>query len=151
MARWQSGGMALNLPDHRDDKAVRSLLSEFSAATDLGQQLRQALAKRTLRDMAAAEADLTREQEQAAAIEERLSRMEAEHSLRMQYLIHFGVTPEERHEFQQLLEESAQHGGLSPREAATLAHARHSLKEPQRNGSVADSETESVASPSTTV
>ena len=127
--------MTLNLPEQRDNAAVRSLLDGFKATSEVGQLLRQSLAKRCLDNMVAIEADLMREQQHAAEIENRIARMEAEHSLRMQYLMRFGVTPEERHEFQRLLKESTQHGGLSPREAAALAHRRHRFETDQRNGS----------------
>lgn len=126
-----------------------SLLSAFSAVNEFGRLFRQVLAQRCRDDLATVEADLVHEQQQVETIENRIARIDAEHNLRMQYLIHFGVTPEERHEFQRLLEESAVHGGLSPREVAALAHARYRLKTDQRNGSTTGPDSTSIERPST--
>ena len=131
--------MLSNLPEHGDNHAARSLLSHFPAITEFGRLLRQALLKRTATEVLAVEPELQRELRQAAAVEGQIERMNREHQIRMQYLIHFGVTPEERHEYLRLLEESSEHGGLSPQDAASLAHARHSYSVRQRNGSSTDS------------
>ena len=132
--------MSLNLPDHRNKESVESLLTTYSAMSEFGQMLRKALAKRSLTEMAAVENELICELQQASTIDNQIARMNAEHSVRMKYLIHFGITPDERHEYQRLLSESALHGGLSPKEAAALTHAQGRLADAQRNGSFVGSD-----------
>ena len=112
--------------------------------TEFGRQLREVLARRMLKGIDAVEDELVSELDRVSSIESSVERINAEHSLRMQYLICFGVTPDERGEFRRLLLEAAQHGGLSPKEAAALAHARLQTVPTQRNGSLAGSDSDSA-------
>ena len=136
--------MSLTLPEHRESEGIQNLLTTYSVMTEFGRKLREVLAKRRLTEIDAVEGELVKELDRISGIESSVERINAEHSLRMQYLICFGVTPDERGEFRQLLLEAAQHGGLSPKEAAALAHARVQTVPTQRKGALAGSDSDSA-------
>ncbi len=136
--------MPLTLPEHREGEGIQNLLTTYSVMTEFGRKLREVLANRMLTEINAVEDELVSELDRISNIESPVERINAEHSLRMQYLICFGVTPDEREEFRQLLFEAAQHGGLSPKEAAAQAHARVQVAPTQRNGSLAGSDFDSA-------
>ena len=117
-----------------------ALLARYGADTPIGRKLRSGDAKVLLRKMESAEATIRAQEQLNRRIEDRLQRMTADHELNMQYLLQFGVSAVERLRFQQTLGEVALHGGLTVREAATLAHARWMVDVQSSNGvGVADS------------
>ena len=106
------------------------LLAQYSSTSDTGRNVRRGDAAVRLKEMLAAEASIREQEQIQAQIWDRIERLCAEHELNMQYLIQFGVTACERGVFQRILREVAEHGGLSLREAADLAHARYEVSQP---------------------
>ena len=113
-----------NIPRPYITGEVPELLAEYSATTPIGRTVRQADAKLRLQQMVDAEESVCRQELANEAIKNRLEQMVAKQTLDMQYLIQYGVTAAEREQFRKILEEVAEHGGLSLQEAADLAHAR---------------------------
>lgn len=109
--------------------AWEAMYRRYPANTDTGRRLRQAVAKTWLRDMDRLSAEVAEREAAAAEITESLARMQAEHELNMQYLVHFGVTLQEQEQLRSILEEVQRDGQLTIREAARRAH-----EIAQRNG-----------------
>ncbi|MEX1096265.1 MAG: hypothetical protein WED34_09465 [Planctomycetales bacterium] len=107
------------------DSAAPTLFAAYPAASTIGIHVRRGDARLRLREMAEAEGTIRRQEQCNAQITDRIARQIAESQLRLQYLIEFGVSSAERETFRHVLEQVAQHGGLSLREAANLAHAQH--------------------------
>ena len=119
------------------------MFQKYPANTETGRRLRQSVAKTWLRDIDAAAPEFAARETEHARIAETIQRMQAEHELNMQCLVHFGVTLNEREAFRQLLEVVARDGHLTIREAADRAH-----EVGQRNGdSSVEGGVESVSVP----
>ena len=127
---------------HPLESYAPDLFNRDSPTSDFGITIRKGDARLRLQEMRRVEEATSRQEQLDAEIADNITRMNAEHALNMQYLIEFGVRADERYEFQRILCETAEHGGMSLREAANLAHARV-----QRNGS-GDTDVSPVESPS---
>ncbi len=121
-----------NTPDHNPlDSYAPKLFDQHPAHSELGIALRRGDARLRLKEILQAESAVQQQEIINEQITDNIARMQAEHELNMQYLIQFGVRADERLQFQQLLEQVAEHGGLSLREAANLTHVIA-----QQNGAV---------------
>ncbi len=105
------------------DSYAKKFFDQHAAHSEIGIALRQGDARLRLKEILQAESVVRQAEEFNAQITDNITRINAEHQLNMQYLIQFGVRVDERLQFQQLLEQVANHGGLSLREAANLTHA----------------------------
>ena len=121
-----------NRPNHNNgnnteknplDSYAKKLFEQYAAHSEIGIALRQGDARLRLKEIIQAESVVKQAEEFNEQITDNIERMQAEHELNMQYLIQFGVRADERVQFQHLLEQVSNHGGLSLREAANLAHA----------------------------
>lgn len=119
------------LPD-RDpyEGGAAELRARYPVTSEFGRSLRKADAKKRLQEMAAVEAEIRDREMQHAEIADRIARFIADHELQMQYQIHFGVRAEEREMFRHILEDVADHGGLTLRHAADLCFARQNRDDP---------------------
>ena len=104
------------------DSYAKNLFDQYAAHSEIGIALRQGDARLRLKEILQAESVVKQAEEFNEQITDNIARINAEHELNMQYLIQFGVRADERLQFQQLLEQVANHGGLSLREAANLTH-----------------------------
>ena len=123
------------------DSYAKKLFEQHPAHTEIGLAIRRGDAKLRLQEITQAESAVKQQEKMNANITDNISRIQAEHELNMQYLIQFGIRADQRRQFQQLLEQVAEHGGLSLREAANLSHAFA-----QRNGSVDSSASTTLSS-----
>ncbi|QDT64071.1 hypothetical protein [Calycomorphotria hydatis] len=124
------------------------LLAKYGADSNMGRLLRQGEAKRLLKSMEEAEPDVRQQEALRLQIMDRIEQINAEHALNIKYLIEFGVSAAERHQFQAVLAEVIQHGGLTLQEAADLAHAQLlSLSDQSVNGPGSSDWTPSSSSP----
>ncbi|WP_232093023.1 hypothetical protein, partial [Gimesia panareensis] len=114
---------------------------QHPASSVIGIAIRRGDAQLRLQELWQAEAAVKQQETLNAQITNNIARQQAEHQLNMQYLIQFGVRADERSQFQHLLEQITEHGGLSLREAANLTHVAI-----QRNGSVDSSASSLVTS-----
>ena len=105
------------------DSYAKNLFDQYAAHSEIGIALRQGDARLRLKEILQAESVVKQAEEFNEQITDNIQRMQAEHELNMQYLIQFGVRADERVQFQHLLEQVSNHGGLSLREAANLTHA----------------------------
>ena len=120
-----------NTPHHNNgndksnplDSYAKNLFEQYAAHSEIGIALRRGDARLRLQEILQAESVVKQAEEFNEQITDNITRINAEHQLNMQYLIQFGVRADERLQFQQLLEQVSNHGGLSLREAANLAHA----------------------------
>lgn len=124
---WSCGIMSLM--DQRNDHDPRLAKSltywmKYSAYTAVGRTLRKGEAKLQQRRMEEAEAETCQKEQRQRDITDRIARLTAEQELNIQYLIAFGVRASERQAFQRILRDTAEHGGLTLREAARLARAQ---------------------------
>ena len=120
-----------NTPDHSPlDSYAKTLFEQYAAHSECGIAIRCGDARLRLQEILQVESAVKQQEAINAQITDKLVRQQAEHELNMQYLIQFGVRADERTQFRELLEQAAEHGGLSLREAANLTHAMS-----QRNGS----------------
>lgn len=109
--------------------AWERLIRRYPSNSDTGRRLRQSVAKTWLRDMDAVATEIAAREVELSAIVNRTTRMQAEHELNMQCLVHFGVTLHERETLRTILEEVSRSGHLTIREAVQRAHVAA-----QRNG-----------------
>ncbi|QDU52981.1 hypothetical protein [Gimesia panareensis] len=123
------------------DSYAPKLFEQHPASSETGIAIRRGDAWLRLQEIRQSEAAVKHQEAINTHISDNIAREQAEHQLNMQYLIQFGVRADERLQFQQLLEQIAEHGGLSLREAANLTHVIA-----QRNGSVDSSDSSLVAS-----
>jgi len=105
------------------DSYAKKIFDQYAAHTEIGIALRQGDARLRLKEILQAESVVKQAEEFNEQITDNIQRINAEHQLNMQYLIQFGVRADERLQFQHLLEQVSNHGGLSLREAANLVHA----------------------------
>ncbi|QDT91457.1 hypothetical protein [Gimesia algae] len=113
-----------NTPDRSPlDSYAKTLFEQHSAHSACGIALRRGDAKLRLQEISQAESAVQQQETINEQITDHIARQQAEHALNMQYLIQFGVRADERWQFQQLLEQVSNHGGLSLCEAANLTHA----------------------------
>ncbi len=105
------------------DSYTKNFFDQCAARSKIGIALRQGDARLRLKEILQAESVVKQAEEFNNQITDNIQRMQAEHELNMQYLIQFGVRADERLQFHHLLEQVSDHGGLSLREAANLAHA----------------------------
>lgn len=112
------------------DSYAPKLFEQHPASSEIGIAIRRGDAQLRLQELWQAEPAVKQQETLNAHIADNIARQQAEHQLNMQYLIQFGVRADERSQFQQLLEQITEHGGLSLREAANLTHVIA-----QRNGS----------------
>ncbi|QDT38398.1 hypothetical protein [Stratiformator vulcanicus] len=113
---------------------IPSVLENYGVDTTTGRLLRQGDAKLMLKRMAEAEETIAEQERINREVTDRIELSVAEKRLELQYLIEFGVRASERQAFQVLLSEVAEHGGLTLREAAGLAHARMTAINQSSNG-----------------
>ena len=123
------------------DSYAPRLFEQHSASSETGIAIRRGDARLRLQEIRQAESAVKQQEALNAQIADNIAREQAEHQLNIQYLIQFGVRADERLQFQQLLEQISEHGGLSLREAVNLTHAIT-----QRNGSEDSSGSPLVAS-----
>tara|TARA_R110002111_G_scaffold164386_3_gene230572 strand:- start:25424 stop:25846 length:423 start_codon:yes stop_codon:yes gene_type:complete len=123
------------------DSYAPNLFEQYQASSEIGIAIRRGDARLRLQEIRQSETAVKHQEALDAQISDHIAREQAEHQLNMQYLIQFGVRADERLQFQQLLEQIAEHGGLSLREAANLTHVIA-----QRNGSVDSSDSSLVTS-----
>ncbi|QDT45179.1 hypothetical protein Pan241w_52980 [Gimesia alba] len=116
--------------DNPLDSYAPKLFEQHPASSDIGIAIRRGDARLRLQEIRQAEAAVKHQEALNTQINDNIAHEQAEHQLNMQYLIQFGVRADERSQFQQVLEQITEHGGLSLREAANLTHAIT-----QRNGS----------------
>lgn len=126
-----------NLPEMRQ---------EYGSNTELGRIIRREDAKQMLQRMDAVEQQTSLEEGTAIACACRIEEQMQLHRISIEYRLHFGVAARERHAYRLLLQQIAEHGGLTLREASRLAAANTPPASPQRKGSSA-CEGGGVASP----
>lgn len=98
------------------------MYQRYSAGTVLGRELRRGVAEMWLRDLANAEADVRERAALNAQITDRIERLKAESSLRMECLVRFGATLDEFDVFRRVLAEVVIRGHLTIGEAAVRTH-----------------------------
>lgn len=131
-----------NTPDHSPlDSYAKTLFEQYPAHSECGITIRRGDARLRLQEILQVESAVKQQEAINTQITDNLARQQAVHELNMQYLMQFGVRADERTQFQQLLEQAAEHGGLSLQEAANLTHAMS-----QRNGSAESSASTLVSS-----
>lgn len=136
VTQYSPGMRKLNeIPESDPLKAWDYLYQRYPLSTAFGRQLRQAVAKTWLHNMNQIDAELAQREAADAESVERITRLQSEHELNMQYLIHFGVTLQEREAFRKLLEEVVMQGDLTILKAVDQV-CRHS----QRNGEASPGE-----------
>ena len=118
------------------DSYAKTLFEQHSAHSECGIALRRGDARLRLQEILQAESAVQQQEVINEQITDNIARIQAEHELNMQYLIQFGVRADERWQFQQLLEQVSNHGGLSLREAANLTHA---MTQPNGSGNLSAS------------
>ena len=128
------------------DSYAKNLFDQYAAHSEIGIALRQGDARLRLKEILQAESVVKQAEEFNEQITDNIQRMQAEHELNMQYLIQFGVRADERVQFQHLLEQVSDHGGLSLREAANLAHAMTQSSNGSDNSSDSPSSSTSLSS-----
>ncbi len=116
-----------NRPDHSNghnplDSYAKKLFDQHSSDSEFGIILRRGDARLRLKEILQAESTVKQQEELNNQITNNISRIQAVHELNMQYLIQFGVRADERQQFQQLLEQTAETGNLSLRQIANLTH-----------------------------
>ncbi|MFN0196155.1 MAG: hypothetical protein ACKVT0_05385 [Planctomycetaceae bacterium] len=109
---------------HPLDGYAPKLLAAYPALSPIGIALRTGDARTRLQEMQDAETETCSQEAQIVQVTDRLARVQAAHTLEMQYLMQFGVKASERHLFRTILEDVSGHGGLSLREAANLTRAQ---------------------------
>jgi len=109
------------LPESDPLKAWDFLYQRYPVGTASGRQLRQAVAKTWLHKMNQVDAELAQRELAEAESTERITRLQSEHDLNMQYLIHFGVTLQEREALRNVLQDVVVEGDLTIREAVDCA------------------------------
>ncbi len=132
-----------NSPDHNPlDSYAKKLFEQHDADSEMGIALRRGDARLRLQEILRVESAVQQQEIINEQITDNITRIQAEHELNMQYLIQFGVRADERTQFQQLLEQVSDHGGLSLRQTANLTHVIF-----QSNGSddLSDSSSDSAA------
>lgn len=112
------------------DSYAPSLFEQYPASSEIGIAIRRGDARLRLHEIRQVESAVREQEVLNAQITDNIARIQAEHELNMQYLIQFGIRADERLQFEQLLKQITEHGGLSLREAANLTHVIA-----QRNGS----------------
>ena len=138
-----------NTPNHNNgndknnplDSYAKKLFDQHAAHSEFGIAIRRGDARLRLQEILQAESVVKQAEEFNEQITDNIARINAEHQLNMQYLIQFGVRADERMQFQQLLEQVSDHGGLSLREAVNLTHAIVN-----QNGSGSSSDSSSFSS-----
>ena len=116
-----------NRPDHSNghnplDSYAKELFDQHPADSEFGIILRRGDARMRLKEILQAESTIKQQEELNKKIADNIVRQQVEHQLNMQYLIQFGVRADERQQFQQLLEQTAESGNLSLRQIANLTH-----------------------------
>ncbi|MCA9068801.1 MAG: hypothetical protein KDA84_07760, partial [Planctomycetaceae bacterium] len=145
MASWHRGGMGRfdELPDRDPYEGwAAEMRDRYPVTSEFGRSLRRADAKKRLQEMTAVEEEIRNREAQHAEIADRIARFIADHELQMQYLIHFGVRAEEREMFRHILEDVANHGGLTLRQAADLCFARQNRDDPANSSGTTESSPE---------
>ncbi len=120
-----------NRPDHNTghsnghnplDSYAKKLFDQHTSDSEFGIILRRGDARLRLKEILQAESTVKQQEELNQQINDNIARQQVEHQLNMQYLIQFGVRADERQQFQQLLEQTAETGNLSRRQIANLTH-----------------------------
>ena len=115
----------MNQPESQPlDGVAPDLQTKYSAFTGVGRALRQGEAIRHLKLLSESAARIEAERKQLEAIKDRVTQEAARTRFEMNHVLEFGVSPFDRNEFQEVLEDVSKHGGLTLHEAAALAHAR---------------------------
>lgn len=140
-----------NTPNHNTgqnplDSYAKTLFEQHPPESKFGIAIRRGDARLRLQEMLKAEESVKNQERINTRITDHLSHMQAEHQLNMQYLMQFGVRADERMQFQEILEQVSEHGALSLREAAKLAHLTIQANGSDESGDVSSSFSDSSVS-----
>lgn len=116
----------MNRPaSHPLDGTAPDMLAEYSAFTGIGRALRKGEAVRELKRLRDSAVEIETELERVRQIRDRIARNAELNRVEMAHVLEFGISPHDRAAFQHVLEDVADHGGLTLQESAALAHARN--------------------------
>lgn len=99
------------------------LRDKYDRLTKIGRSIRRKDAELRLTEMESAEEAVQRLEFSAEQIRHRISRMNAQHRISMDYLMRFGVPATCRDHFRDILAKVRVHGALTLKEAAAVARA----------------------------
>ena len=104
---------------------------EHNAKTEVGKVLRSTEARRILEALNGHSAEFEQRDKEVRQIRERIDRITAAQRLHLDFMVSFGIDARDREAFREVLEETVEHGRLTPSEIRILAKSRSMTKEYQ--------------------
>lgn len=120
---------------HPLEGALPEWLKEYHAQTEMGRTLRKGDAKAHLKKLDSGKRELDRQLENDLNIVNRCERITAQCETAIWFLMTYGIDPDEYESFRTVLEETAQHGKYTLKEAARIARLNHRLQSSKGEGS----------------